>query len=327
MKRLTEAQSDLIDAFVAEHPSRVSTAQLEKDILISELFPVFARPIAYLDYEAAFVLCGGTAVSKAHRYTQRISEDIDLRVVVPGGLSRSAQKRLLSHAKAEVLSRLREQGYETPPESVRAGNENRYVAMQLKYESLYPPDQALRPELLVEISARAPILTPVMCGYDTLINEALGRASRANKIACLHIRETIAGKNAALLRRWSARLRGVERVFELGNSRDEDIVRHIYDLACIFDHFPEEAADQEAGRLARPILLQDGDEFRGQDPKFKEASVELARDALADLVTSIEARQWYERFTAAMVYGEIPPFHEAVRGLNAFADVWSVSRQ
>lgn len=89
MKRLTEAQSDLIDAFVAERPSRVSTAQLEKDILISELFPVFARPVAYRDHEAAFVLCGGTAVSKAHRYTQRISEDIDLRVVVPAGLSRS----------------------------------------------------------------------------------------------------------------------------------------------------------------------------------------------------------------------------------------------
>lgn len=45
IKRLTEAQSDLIDAFVTEYPSRVSTAQLEKDLLISELFPVFARPV------------------------------------------------------------------------------------------------------------------------------------------------------------------------------------------------------------------------------------------------------------------------------------------
>ena len=49
MKRLTEAQSELIDAFVAEHSSRVSTAQLEKDLLISELFPVFELPVRYLD--------------------------------------------------------------------------------------------------------------------------------------------------------------------------------------------------------------------------------------------------------------------------------------
>jgi hypothetical protein len=32
MKRLTEAQSELTDAFLAEHSIRVSTAQLEKDL-------------------------------------------------------------------------------------------------------------------------------------------------------------------------------------------------------------------------------------------------------------------------------------------------------
>ncbi len=325
MKRLTEAQSELIDAFLAEHSSRVSTAQLEKDLLISDVLSVFAQPIVYQGHEAAFVLCGGTAVSKAHRYTQRVSEDVDLRVVVPSGLSRSAQKRLLSHAKAEVLDSLREQGYDVPADSVKAGNENRYIAIPLKYASLYPLDQALRPELLIEISARTPTLTPVICGYDTLINEALGRANRTNTIACLHIRETIAGKNAALLRRWSARLRGAERVFELGNSRDEDIVRHIYDLACIFRHFPQEKTERETGRLARQSLLQDAEEFGGQDPGFRDAPIKRAREALADLETSAEARHWYERFTAAMVYGDIPPFDEAVRGIEAFSDAWNAA--
>lgn len=324
MKRLTEAQSELIDAFLAEHPSRVSTAQLEKDLLISDVCAVFAQPASYQGHEAAFVLCGGTAVSKAHRYTQRVSEDVDLRVVVPEGLSRSAQKQLLSHAKAQVLDRLRGKGYDVPPGSVRAGNENRYIAIQLRYESIYPLDQALRPELLIEISARTPILTPVVCGYDTLINEALGRANRTNTIACLHIRETIAGKNAALLRRWSARLRGAERVFELGNSRDEDIVRHIYDLGCIFDRFSNEITDKEAGRFARKILLQDAEEFRGQDPGFSEAPIERAHEALEDMVTSAEARQWYERFTEAMVFGDIPPFNEAMSRVVAFAGTWAV---
>jgi hypothetical protein len=211
---------------------------------------------------------------------------------------------------------LREQGYDVPADSVKAGNENRYIAIQLRYESLYALDQALWPELLIEISARTPILAPVICGYDTLIDEALGRAKRTNTIACLHIRETIAGKNAALLRRWSARLRGAQRVFELGNSRDEDVVRHIYDLGCIFGHFPQEKADREAGRLARQILLQDAEEFGGQDPGFRDAPVERAREALADLETSAEARQWYERFTAAMVYGDIPPTTRFLRSLG-----------
>jgi hypothetical protein len=326
MKRLTEAQSELIDAFLAEYPSRVSMAQLEKDLLISDVFPVFAQPVAYRGHEASFILCGGTAVSKAYRYTQRVSEDVDLRVVVPGSLSRWGKKRILSQVKTEVIDRLRAQGYDVPEKSVKAGNENRYIAIRLRYDSLYPLDQALRPELLIEISARPPLLTPAVCRYDTLINEALGRAERSNIIACLHIRETIAGKNAALLRRWSARLRGAQRVFELGNTRDEDVVRHIYDLACIFGHFPQEVTSQETARLAHLVLCQDAEEFGGQDPGFKEAPIERARQALANLLRSAEARDWYERFTTAMVYAEIPPFDEAVRELDAFADVWSACR-
>ncbi len=47
MKRLTQAQSELIDAFLAEHGARVSTAQLEKDFLISEAFSAFTEPVAY----------------------------------------------------------------------------------------------------------------------------------------------------------------------------------------------------------------------------------------------------------------------------------------
>jgi hypothetical protein len=323
MKRLTEAQSELIDAFLAEHAARVSTAQLEKDFLISEVFSVFTEPVLYQGHEAKFVLCGGTAVSKAHRFTERISEDVDLRVIVPNGLSRSAQKRLLSRVKADVVNRLRERGYDIPEEAVKVGNENRYIAIVLAYESLYPADQALRPELLIEISARPPILTPVVCGYDTIVNEMLGCAARTGTIACLDIRETIGGKNAALLRRWSARLRGAGRVFELGNARDEDIVRHIYDLGCIFQKFPQELTGAEAGRLARQLLLQDAEEFGGQEPGFKEAPIERALDALNDLVENAEAKQWYERFGAAMVYGAIPAFDDAMTWIRRFADAWA----
>ncbi len=322
MKRLTKAQSELIDAFLAEHASRVSTAQLEKDFLISEAFSAFAEPVAYGGHVASFVLCGGTAVSKAHRFTSRISEDVDLRVVLPQGLSGSARRRLLSRVKTEVLERLRRQGFEIADAAVKAGNGNRYVAMPLIYESLYPLDQSLRPELLIEISARAPILAPVVCGYDTIINEMLGRAMRVGTIACLDIRETTAGKNAALLRRWSARLRGVGRVFELGNARDEDIVRHVYDLGCIFSQLPHALTDRSAGRLAREVLLQDAEEFSAQDPGFEAAPIARALEALDNLSRDSQARAWYRHFTMTMVYGAIPSFDDAMRPIREFSELW-----
>jgi hypothetical protein len=196
----------------------------------------------------------------------------------------------------------------------------------LSFESLYPRDQSLRPELLIEISARSPILAPVDCGYDTIINEMLGRTQRTGVIACRDIRETIAGKNAALLRRWSARVRGADRVFESGNVRDADIVRHIYDLGRIFEKFPQEFTDGEAGQLARQLLLEDAVEFGGQDPGLKEAPIERALDALHDLKDNGEAKIWYERFTIAMVYGPIPTFEESIGRILKFADAWTLAR-
>ena len=55
---------------------------------------------------------------------------------------------MLSHIKAEVIERLWKQGYDISGEAVKAGNQNRYIAILLSYESLYPRDQALRPESL-----------------------------------------------------------------------------------------------------------------------------------------------------------------------------------
>jgi hypothetical protein len=52
----------------------------------------------------------------------------------------------------------------------------------------------------------------------------------------------------------------------------KDIVRHIYDLGCIFQRFPQELTDREAGRLARQMLLQDAEEFGGQDPGVQASS-------------------------------------------------------
>ena len=45
MKRLTKAQSELIDAFLAEHAARVSTAQIEKDFFITEVFSIFTETV------------------------------------------------------------------------------------------------------------------------------------------------------------------------------------------------------------------------------------------------------------------------------------------
>jgi len=115
-------------------------------------------------------------------------------------------------------------------------------------------------------------------------------------------------------------------VFESGNVRDEDIVRHIYDLGRIFERFPQELIDGEADRLARQLFLQDAEEFRGQDLGFKEVPIEPALDALRDLKNRSEAKIWYERFTTAMVYGSIPIYDESMGRILKFAHAWTSVR-
>jgi len=48
------------------------------------------------------VFCGGTCLSKAHGLIERMSEDIDFKLVLPQGVSRSARSRVLSRYKRRL---------------------------------------------------------------------------------------------------------------------------------------------------------------------------------------------------------------------------------
>ena len=100
MKRLLEQQIELIDAWVAESvASDITPALLEKDIHVTDAL------IALMQIEhpaLSLVFCGGTSLSKAYGMIERMSEDIDLKVVPRDPyISRSALKRDLSNLKAE----------------------------------------------------------------------------------------------------------------------------------------------------------------------------------------------------------------------------------
>lgn len=104
------------------------------------------------------VFCGGTCLSKAHRLIERMSEDVDFKLVVPEGLSRTARSKRLSQFKKRVALVFQEAGFQVPPEQVVARDENSYVAMNLLYESRFPPVASLRSEIKVEFNARPPVL-------------------------------------------------------------------------------------------------------------------------------------------------------------------------
>jgi len=88
---------------MGEGLTALAEAVIEKDLLITEVL----RSVVAVDSDGIqLVFCGGTCLSKAHGLIERMSEDIDFKLVLPQGLSRSARSRLLSQFKKRLAAAL-----------------------------------------------------------------------------------------------------------------------------------------------------------------------------------------------------------------------------
>ena len=87
MKTITAQEHKQIEDVIGEGLTSLAEAILEKDLLLTQAL----RHIASTDTDGVgLVFCGGTCLSKAHRLIERMSEDVDFKLLVPEGLSRTA---------------------------------------------------------------------------------------------------------------------------------------------------------------------------------------------------------------------------------------------
>ncbi len=96
MKTITQNERDLILALVGEGLTPLPAGALEKDILITDLLRLLQQ---WSLSPCTLILCGGTSLAKGYRVIERMSEDIDFKVLVPSGCSRSARKQELRRLK------------------------------------------------------------------------------------------------------------------------------------------------------------------------------------------------------------------------------------
>jgi Nucleotidyl transferase AbiEii toxin, Type IV TA system len=181
-----------------------------------------------------------------------------------------------------------------------------YTKYQLPYEPIAEGKGILRPDVQIETSVwplrRAAVEKPV----TSFIAEAYGQEPEVPKIACSSILETAAEKLVGLTWRAGSELAG------LRNARDPTLVRHIYDLHVIREHY--DAA--EVATLALDVMKADaatrGDKF----PAWES-------DPLAETLRAIEGIpkdkvfvDGYANFLRDMVYGGGPDFNTAMESLK-----------
>jgi len=128
-------------------------------------------------------------------------------------------------------------------------------------------------------------------------------------IACAAIVETAAEKFVALTRRAGAELAGVQR------ERDPTLVRHIYDLHVIRNHYDP----VEVAALAREVMQGDA-ETRGHEfPAYRDNPLAETLRAVAGIAADSTFAAGYATFQRDMVYGEGADFEAAIETLKFLA--------
>jgi predicted nucleotidyltransferase component of viral defense system len=314
MRALRPQQLDLIDALVAQTPFGGLTAGLlEKDEHLTDaLQALFALRLDGMH----LAFCGGTSLSKAHGLIERMSEDADLKIVLPSEaplLSKTQLRRRLSELKSTVSETLAGIGLIEDKSKARALNENRYFCSEWTYARHYGSVAGLRPHLQIELTVRAPVLGTELCRIASLADQLAGRQDRTFTVPTVAVAETVAEKVLSFLRRYAQHRAGL-----LPHEWDTALVRHIYDVHCVHVRHPDIVAT--ASQAFAALVASDQKEFGGQFPDFAGAALPVLSGALRQAGASALIQAEYTGNLLPLIYGRIKPdFAEAFAGFEGVA--------
>lgn len=256
------------------------------------------------------VFAGGTCLSKAHRLISRMSEDIDVKVVLTNpsaelkqGVGNTARLKALHRAIAALLG---ETGFDVPATldgrpNPHIRDAHRYFVVGCRYHSDAPLMATLRPELKIEVIHRHPRLPieSVTFGYmhETLAGIA---ATKTVTTPCIHVAETLAEKILSLLRRCHWKWSGLQE-----GEMDPALVRHVYDVHRIMHEQPHHLA--AACSVFGDLVRGDAEEFKGRDPHFEKDPRAALAETLMAARTSDELRTRYADRLLPLIYegGEV----------------------
>lgn len=246
---------------------------------------------------------GGTALGRAYRLLERMSEDIDLRIVGENANARGSLKRL----RNEVNARLAAVGFLVEGHYAVKQND-RYVRYDLPYEPIAVGEGVLRPEIKIEIAAFPTCAAPEQRAVSSFITEARGAGPEAGAVHCVRLIETAADKFVALGRRAGFAFSGRGEL-------DHTLVRHVYDLSRMDGHYDL----GEAVAIALTTMQAEAASRAEDYPAYKQdPKTETLRtfEAMANHAGFIEH---YNKLLGDLVYGKRPDFPVAFEAVQRFA--------
>lgn len=306
MREIGRMERDMIEVYSLESRRGIPAAVLEKDILLTDVLQAISE-IRPRGFSLAF--CGGTALAKAYKVIDRMSEDLDFKVTVPT----CSEKQLLSSletSRAQIRAAVERIGF--PGDDCRAYNNNRFFTFRLRYNSRFKSQsESLRPYIQVECINIAPVEKPQLKPMRSIVADHFD-VGKAVELPCTTLRETLVEKTVALLRR-------------LGDDRERNrhnpyLMRHVYDLSRIIQNIgrPDDAKFQEM--FVQKVRL-DTCQYAGISAAFGADAKKAMEASVMDLRKDPRHARDYETLLKDLVlHGGTSSYHTALAHFLPLAD-------
>ena len=262
------------------------------------------------------VFCDGTSLSKGYGLIRRMSEDIDFKLVVPSGWTRSQTRTKLRTLRKHLTKWMCDAEFGLPGEGITTLNEGHYFCFALGYAPQFPLVSALRAELRLDFTVHRPLLETVTVRVRPLLAEFMELDAAVVEHHAVSVQETLIEKVVSFLRRtagWPTQTKP--------DPEDEQLVRHLYDVHQLLAAVPQDLASQEEKqRLFNQTVVGDQQRFARQEPEFDTDPRRWLSQALEQLQSSAEMEELYNRFVGELVWGETVPF---IQARDCFSDLAS----
>lgn len=224
MPELTSLFPDVADALDIE-----SVAIVEKDYFVVDLLRLLKeiKPETH-----SLVFAGGTALSKAGISLNRMSEDIDIKLVPTENFMQNGRdkRRKIRKEIVQIITDVIHNSdiFSLDNENARiTRDEYRYNEISVRYPQTFAQVPCLRPFIKLELMESTLLEHPESRDIYSLVTELTGKGTPVTAFPCATILSTQAEKLISMMRRTAAHLRNPEQ------QDDEFLVRHIYDNYCI----------------------------------------------------------------------------------------------
>ncbi len=287
MKSISQAQYELINEAVSTGQSRYSPQALEKDLLLTDLLKSL-NPLR--DEVALLVFGGGTSLNKAFGILNRMSEDLDFKLVssTDGQLSRKHISKIKSKIKNLIVNS------EFSIVSENASDNNKYFNFEIGYKSRFALDTGLRSEIKLDIKSDRLETEPLSQNVKTLLFRDLRMPEDNNFWECINPGQTMVEKIIALLWRWNEIVEGASEI------KDRNLVRHIYDVSQIVDGLGDLNSWKS---IFDSVLMREVKSGRSKSIEFRKNPKRALNVSLDDLISSKEVAVGYQQFVSNLVAG------------------------